>query len=612
MQLLRLNIQIAMKRARFAVSIVAVAIMAAIAYVAVGKTSDPSPAAAPTSESQWVHLGPDGKLVYKTTASGDRIMDFSFAGYMGGGVALPNVPVKKIVAPSSDGSDTTKDDTAAIQAAIDEVAALPLNDGFRGAVLLEPGIFVCSQTIRIPASGVVLRGSGCGPGNILDARLSAESTGASEAAANTNTSDSPKSAATQITTIKLVGRPHLGISIGNRRGRMGGGGDAGGMRRNRPANADDMPSQPSAESQSARAASPDFKPFETTVAEKYVPSGTSTFQVADAKGLAIGDWIAIDHPVTDAWIKFMHMDDLVRDGRPQTWIRPGRGISAERKISAISGNTITIDVPLSDSYDANYLSPPGVAVSKIPPPSRITQSGIENLHIACPEQAINHTQAHYQAMRISGEDCWAKYVVCDETMNSVGISGRRITLLRVAVNRKAEHQGASKPAEFAPNGTQVLLDRCSVAGDNVWFIATGAGVSGPIVILNCTFRGHSDAESHQRWSTGVLYDNCQVPDGGITLRNRGSMGSGHGWTMGWGVVWNCAAKDYIIQNPPGAANWLIGSAGRDMLAPRPFGSGPDLPEGIVDSHDKSVAPQSLYLTQLAQRLGPQAVKNIGY
>src|SRR5215470_13992629 len=38
--------------------------------------------------SQWVFVGEDGKLAYKTLPDGDRIMDFSFAGYRGGGVAL--------------------------------------------------------------------------------------------------------------------------------------------------------------------------------------------------------------------------------------------------------------------------------------------------------------------------------------------------------------------------------------------------------------------------------------------------------------------------------------------------------------------------------------------
>ena len=110
----------------------------------------------------------------------------------------------------------------------------------------------------------------------------------------------------------------------------------------------------------------------------------------------------------------------------------------------------------------------------------------------------------------------------------------------------------------------------------------------------------------------MLYDNCRAPDGGIELRNRGSMGSGHGWSMGWGVVWNCEAKDYIVQNPPGAINWMIGSIGESKLAPRPFGSGPMLPEAVKDSHGTPVAPESLYLAQLAERLGPRALRNLGY
>ena len=36
-------------------------------------------------DRQWVALGESGKLEYKTTLKGDRIMDFSHAGYLGGG-----------------------------------------------------------------------------------------------------------------------------------------------------------------------------------------------------------------------------------------------------------------------------------------------------------------------------------------------------------------------------------------------------------------------------------------------------------------------------------------------------------------------------------------------
>src|ERR1035441_1643081 len=62
--------------------------------------------------SQWVYLEANGRLGYRTLTNGDRIMDFSSAGYIGGGVAIPFVPVKATVSPSGG------DDTAAIQEAL--------------------------------------------------------------------------------------------------------------------------------------------------------------------------------------------------------------------------------------------------------------------------------------------------------------------------------------------------------------------------------------------------------------------------------------------------------------------------------------------------------------
>ena len=506
-------------------------------------------AAAERPTSEWVYPGADGKLVYKTLLAGDRIMDFSHAGYMGGGVALPtDVSVKRTIAQSGG-----EDDTKLIQSAIDEVAKLPIENGFRGAILLSPGVYPCGATINIAASGVVLRGSG--------------STGEKRS------------------TIKMTGQPHLALAV-----RMPGG-------------ARNDEATPSTDADSK---------FETTIADAYVPCGATTFAVADASGFRVGDAIEVRRPVTEAWVHFMRMDDMTRNDKPQTWIKPGSTTRAERRIARVDGNRITLDVPLSDSFDAKFVNPPGAKVAKIAPPARVSQCGVEGLHIESPEQPISHSQPHFQAMRMNGEDCWARDLVIDETMNSVSTNGKRITLSRVSIVRKAKHQGASKPAELAPNGTQILIDRCSVTGDNVWYVATGGGHAGPIVVLNCAFRGDGRSEAHQRWSTGMLYDSCVAEGGGMEMRNRGSMGSGHGWAMGWGVVWNCVAKDYLVQNPPGAVNWLIGSIGTSKTAPRPFGDGPDLPGPTIDSHGTPVAPNSLYLAQLKERLGAQALRNIGY
>jgi hypothetical protein len=107
-------------------------------------------------------------------------------------------------------------------------------------------------------------------------------------------------------------------------------------------------------------------------------------------------------------------------------------------------------------------------------------------------------------------------------------------------------------------------------------------------------------------------DNCTLPDGGIDFKNRGAMGSGHGWGMGWAVAWNCVANSFVVQQPPGALNWAIGCLGESVGMPRPFDTEPLMPVGTFDSPGRCVSPSSLYLAQLNERLGRSALKNLGY
>jgi hypothetical protein len=121
------------------------------------EAKSPSAPDSESSHSQLVHSGADGKLAYKPDAKGNTIPDFSNCGYMGGGVALPNVPVRVTLKPEPG----TTDDTARVQAAIEAVSKMPTNTaGFRGAVLLKQGQYRIGGALRIAASGVVLRGEG--------------------------------------------------------------------------------------------------------------------------------------------------------------------------------------------------------------------------------------------------------------------------------------------------------------------------------------------------------------------------------------------------------------------------------------------------------------------
>jgi len=507
-------------------------------------------ASAQKGKSEWVYRGSDGKLVYKTTPAGDKIMDFSYAGYMGGGVALPVVPVKRLVKPSG-----TNDDTKIIQNAIDEVAAMPMKNGFRGAVELASGTFTCAGPLILSESGVVLRGNGSGAGG---------------------------------TTIKMVGDPHTAVVIGRGNTKV-------------------------ALGRTEKADSSTVNTTSTLITDTYVPSGSKSFTVADASGFAVGDVINISRPVTEAWVHFMGMDNMYRDGKKQTWIRAGAHGITKRKITVIEGNKFTVDLPLADSYDAKFLNPPGTVVAKVIPASRVMQVGVENIHIQCPPLEIDYGHAPYAGVRVGGDDCWLKDVYCEETMNTTVLAGNRITMEKVIVKHTYANLGASKPTDFSLEGSQNLIDRCEITGGNMYFVWTSSLIPGPNVLLNCTFKGlGSRIQPHQRWATGLLVDNCTVPDGGIDFMNRGIAGSGHGWTMGWAVAWNCIAKTYVIQNPPGAVNWAIGCIGKREQTARLFDSQPVLPDGNFDSHGFPVEIPSLYLAQLTERLGIQGIKNIGY
>jgi hypothetical protein len=108
------------------------------------------------ADSEWVRTGVTGRLIHVPDAEGDRILDFSRVGYQGRGTELIPSDVPNVITISP----IAGDDTAHIQAAINSVAAMPLVDGFRGAVLLQAGHYDINTRLTIGASGVVLRGVG--------------------------------------------------------------------------------------------------------------------------------------------------------------------------------------------------------------------------------------------------------------------------------------------------------------------------------------------------------------------------------------------------------------------------------------------------------------------
>jgi hypothetical protein len=484
------------------------------------------------ASGKWVSVDASGNLVYATLPKGDRIVDFSGAGYGGGGVALPDVPVQKTVNPSGG------DDTAAIQAAIDAVSAMPATGGIRGTVLLGPGTFTLSSaTLTIHASGVVLRGSGSGTGG---------------------------------TVLYLSGNPRTVFEISG-----------------------------SGSWTTTGAAA--------TITDAYVPSGATSFHVSSASGLAVGATVLIGRTVTQPWIDFMGMNTLVRNGMPQTWMSAGTVIHTDRVVTAVSGDQVTVDLPITDSYDAPFVQP-GVTVAPYTFAGRIENVGLESMRVVAPTSTAAINVPMFMLLGMDAvTNAWVKDVAGQDFINGMQIGGKAkwVTVEDTSFAHSVAANGSQGyPADFSTDGQGVLFLRCASQGDHVFAFVSQSSTPGPNVVLDMKATGNpTNLAPHQRWATGLLLDRITAPTGGIELQNRATAGNGQGWAIGFGVAYNSQLQHMLIEAPPGSMNWAIGTTGSVDT-----GS----PVGTYDSMGTAVKPSSLYLAQLCARVGPQGLANIGY
>jgi hypothetical protein len=413
----------------------------------------------------WVYIGSDGRLVYQKTATGDQILDFSSAGYGGGGVAIPtNIPIFKSLSPSGG------DDTLLIQRAINDAASLPLVNGFRGVILLTSGTFTVKSSLQIKSSGIIIRGS---------------------SPTGTRVVMQPSSNPYTLFTVQGTGSYKLtGTPV--------------------------------------------------SITDKYVPAGTSTINVADGSKLRIRQPITISRTMTSRYAVFMGMDKL--EGG-DTWIAPGTEMVTERVIKSINGNTITLDVPMPDSIDTKYLDNPRVQGFTFE--GRISQVGIESLTAVCSQQTTftpgwgsGVTTFAFIDME-DAMDSWVQNIVTEGLYTPIKVqSGNKQVTIRNFSVTKATPVNGSHAKSFVINigrSTQILIESVTTNSmRDIFFVSTEMLVQGPLVVRNCKFSGdNNNLQPHMRWSVGLLVENTEAGTGAsIEYINRGTYGSGHGWSIG--------------------------------------------------------------------------------
>ena len=470
------------------------------------------------SHSRLVSQGPDGKLIYyQYTDQGDRLPDFSWCGYRGGGVALPRLTVKVTIEPVSEGDDTKR-----IQDAIKTVSALPLDqNGFRGAVLLKRGAYRIGSMLNINASGVVLRGEGDGEdGTVLIATARRKY---------------------YVMLIKGGGEPR------------------------------------------------ELEGTKQEILADYVPVGARTFKVKDASAYKVGDNLMVCRVGNQQWIDEIGMKK-VNSWKPFT-------MKFQRVVKEVTKDTVTVDAPIVNSIDKQW---GGGYLVRYDWPDRIENVGVEGIRCdSVYSSPTDHAHAwrfvvFEKAQNVWVRDCTALHMAYTavQFMNTVKWATVQDTKCLDMISEK--EGGLRYP--FCIIGQLCLVQRCFASEGRHDFVVQ-YWVPGPNVFLDCKSKNsHSDSGPHQRWSTGTLYDN--VVTAKLIVQNRGSSGSGHGWAGAQFVFWNCNARLVKADQPPTAQNFAIGCAGENLSG-----------SGYYESKNVPVAPRSLYLKQLEDRLGPEAVKN---
>lgn len=331
------------------------------------------------------------------------------------------------------------------------------------------------------------------------------------------------------------------------------------------------------------------------ITQNFVPSGTRTFEVEAGHTFQPGQPVIIRKTPNDDWINLL---DMAQYG----WTASGYRITHERTITAVEGNNITIDIPLTDPIEQRY---GGSEIYRYNIAGRISECGVEDLRMESVFENDTDENHSWQAIALSRvENSWVRNIVTKYFANhgvNVSTQCRFITVQDCAmIDPKSISTGGRKyPFNLEANATSILFQRCMAWGGRHCYVS-GSRVPGPNVFLDCVAENTlSDIGPHHRWSTGQLYDN--IYGGQMRVQNRGASGSGHGWVGAQIMFWNCRSvrADVKVESPAAAKNFGIGVIGQTQTG-----------AGYWESWGAHVQPRSLYLQQLQDRLGAQAVTNV--
>lgn len=466
-----------------------------------------------------------------------EILDYSYCGYHASEDSIPLAPVRAYVACAEG------DMSATIQAAIDYVGSLPIGkEGLRGAVLLGPGTFQLDQRLVIPASGVVLRGSGR---EVTVLRKMGVDRGSLIRIEGKDLQQLGTDTLWVNASVK-VGDKELSFRANNNNIKVG----------------DEVivTRQSSA-------------PWIEAIGCRCFGGGI------DASGWKPGD------------------ADL-------NWRRTVTAIGAEGRISLDAPITMGFDPNATASYiDNKKRKLDGIVYSpcfirKVSNAGEVHESGIENLTI---DSWYNTANAHDENHCWTGisvdqaRDCWVRLVNFHHLAGSGVIlqpQTSRITVQDCQYLEPVSENAGHRRTSFYVMGQQCLVERCYSRQGRHDFV-TGTNAAGPNAFVQCeAAEALSYSGGLNSWACGTLFDIVDIDGHDLVLKNVEQGNNGTGWTSASSTLWNCTASDIYCYSPDTInLNRAYGAWAQF------FGN------GEWTNSNGHMNPRSLYYAQLSQRLG---------
>ena len=286
------------------------------------------------------------------------------------------------------------------------------------------------------------------------------------------------------------------------------------------------------------------------------------------------------------------MEDM-GGGMGSGW-RPGsRDITWDRTITAIDGDTITLDAPLTTSLDRHprrrkcsgvHLARTDQQYRRREPALRI---GVRRRIPKMKHTPGSRSDGRHARTRGCGRSIFAHFASSAVTiLDTCSRDHRR----RLQIARPRLRDRRLSPPHLFHRRPQTLFGvlRPSTAGTISRSDSARPGRS-----RLCSAKRNNaldDSGPIDSWASGILFDNVRIDGAPLSLMDRRNNNFFAGWSAANSVIWQCSCSLINCFNPPGATTG----------ASAPGGCSPAMRTSRMS--DNFVRPDSLFYGQLAERL----------